>query len=102
MSIITLIILLVLVSLSVSEIPACSTCKDTTCVILPPDDYKNYPCYEGAPVDAAKCFKTDPLLKENATWACGNCASFGYTKYLRQDPLYTEMALWVRTPLPKE
>ncbi len=95
-----LLILVFIFAFSRSEIPVCSTCKGTTCVLLPPDEHKHFPCYEGTPIDTAKCFKTDPLLKDNTTWACGDCASFGRTKYLQQDPIYKEMGLWVY-PLTK-
>ena len=38
------------------DIPPCSTCKDTTCVLLP--RFKNWPCYQGPPKDAALCYNT--------------------------------------------
>jgi hypothetical protein len=54
----------------------------------------NFPCYQGSNADASKCLKTDPLLKEGTTWACGNCTSQGYPNYLQNDPIYKNMELW--------
>lgn len=73
------------------NIEPCFNCKES-CALLPPS---NGPCYQGTPENAAKCFKTDPLLLDNTTWACGECVSFGYETYLQNDPLYKEMELWV-------
>lgn len=67
-------------------------CSDQ-CSLIPPKGSKN-PCYQGTPTDAAKCFQTDPLLASGTTWACGTCSSFGYSKYLRNDPIYTTMELY--------
>tara|TARA_Y100001970_G_C14080790_1_gene774560 strand:- start:415 stop:816 length:402 start_codon:yes stop_codon:yes gene_type:complete len=75
------------------DIPPCSTCKDTTCVLLP--RFKNWPCYQGSPKDAALCYNTDPLLRKATYWRCGECSSYGYKKHIGNDPVYTNMELWV-------
>jgi hypothetical protein len=72
-----------------------SVCKcNGQCSLIPPADKSGYPCYQGSPDDASKCYKTDPLLASGTSWSCGNCTQFGYPTYLRNDPLYTSMELW--------
>lgn len=70
----------------------CTGCADK-CSLIPPAGGK-FPCYQGTPADAAKCFQTDPLLASGTTWACGTCSSFGYPNYLQNDPIYHNMELW--------
>lgn len=36
----------------------------------------------------------DPLLPDGETWVCGTCTDNGYTVYLQNDPIYTNMELW--------
>lgn len=72
----------------------CTCLRDSFCSLLPPKDV-NYPCYQGPLKDAVKCFETDPLLKENTTWACGNCTKYGYPDYKSNDPIYKTMELWL-------
>lgn len=65
------------------------------CIILPPDDSKA-PCYQGSNADTDKCFKTDPLLVDDVTKSCGTCEKFGFSTYIRNDPLYKTMSLYER------
>ncbi len=69
-------------------------CSANPCALVPPPTAGGFPCYEGSIDDAKFCFKTDPLLAPNTTWACGTCTSFGYPTYLRNDPIYVNMGLW--------
>jgi predicted GH43/DUF377 family glycosyl hydrolase len=69
----------------------CVACSDS-CVLVPTS--KKYPCYEGTPKDASVCFETDPLLSEGTTARCGHCTDFGFSNYVRNDPIYTTMELW--------
>jgi hypothetical protein len=79
-----------------TDVP-CHKCvfKGTDCVLLPPKDV-TFPCYQGSPQSAAACFATDPLMDEDTTWECGECADFGFPQYLINDPIYKNMELWVR------
>lgn len=90
-------IFLVLCAFAVAE-NAGTVCKcSDLCSLIPPTTAaSSFPCYQGLPDDAAKCFQTDPLLAAGTTWACGNCTAFGYPNYLRNDPLYTKMELWAK------
>jgi hypothetical protein len=63
-------------------------CADNVCALVPPKDAQ-FPCYQGSNEDASKCFKTDPLLKDGTTWACGTCSTYGYPNYERNDPVMT-------------
>ncbi len=73
----------------------CSTCTDNICILVPPEG-ANFPCYEGTNDDASFCYTSDPLLKDGTTWACGVCKDLGYTKFLHNDPIYKNMALWTK------
>ena len=88
----TILCMALLFILSRMASAACEDCTDS-CVLLPPSG-SSFPCYEGTPADANKCFLTDPLLPDGETFACGVCSNFGYDEYLRQDPIYVNMALW--------
>lgn len=68
-------------------------CEDDVCVIVPPSDSKA-PCYQGSNADTDKCFNTDPLLVDGVTKSCGSCEKFGFSQYLRNDPLYKTMSLY--------
>jgi hypothetical protein len=71
---------------------ACLECG-STCALLPPAD-SSLPCYQGTSEDANFCFNTDILLPKDGTHACGVCSDFGYSSYLRNDPVYRNMELW--------
>jgi hypothetical protein len=89
-------VLMAFIATNISATIAESVCKCSgQCSLIPPADKVGYPCYQGLPDDAAKCYKTDPLLASGTTWSCGNCTQFGYPVYLRNDPLYTSMELWI-------
>lgn len=72
---------------------ACNGCAEN-CSIVPPKDATKYPCYQGLPEDTKDCFNNDIAINDDAIWACGNCADFGYPNYLRNDPVYRKMGLW--------
>jgi hypothetical protein len=72
----------------------CAGCGET-CALVPPAG-SAFPCYEGAPEDAAVCYVTDPLLATGTTWKCSTCMAEGFPVYLRQDPIYPNMGLWTR------
>jgi len=75
------------------EKSACYGCVGT-CAAFPPCTSLSFPCYQGSPKDTANTWRTDVALPYGSTWMCGNCSSFGFTKYLRNDPVYTKMELW--------
>lgn len=85
-----LIALVLTVALAMPSDLVCNGCS-STCSLYSTD---SFPCYEGAPNDAVRCYNTDPLIPAGTVWSCDTCASHGYTVYLRQDPVYTKMALW--------
>mmetsp|Transcript_5173 Transcript_5173/g.7137 ORF Transcript_5173/g.7137 Transcript_5173/m.7137 type:complete len:110 (-) Transcript_5173:1416-1745(-) len=108
----TVVLLLIFLSLAVfaggvslrssNDASPCSTCSDL-CILLPPGGSQlqvgsksSFPCYQGEPDDAAKCFLTDPLLLPGTTWQCGLCTDAGYAVYYGYDPLYTTMQLWMK------
>ena len=73
----------------------CICLRDSFCSLIPPKSASLvFPCYQGLLKDAAKCYETDPLLKDNTTWACGNCTKYGFPDYKNNDPIYTNMELW--------
>jgi hypothetical protein len=69
--------------------------QDDVCVIVPPSDAKA-PCYQGSNSDTDKCYQTDPLLVDGVTKSCGTCEKFGFSTYIRNDPLYKTMSLYER------
>lgn len=81
-------------SLNRGEADPCAGCSGY-CSIVPPAD-SGHPCYEGEVGDAIRCYNTDPLIKDGSVTSCGTCASSGYTDYMRNDPVYRNMALWSR------
>ena len=70
----------------------CSGCTGQ-CSLIPPDTSKN-PCYQGAPEDAAVCYRRDPMMPKGTTWFCGICSDIGFPKYWRNDPVFTTIELW--------
>jgi hypothetical protein len=87
-----LVVLLVSLGNAVRLGSPCNGCTDV-CSLVPPAN-SSFPCYQGTPSDASKCFKTDPLLASGTTWTCETCSAVGYPVYLRNDPIYTSMELW--------
>lgn len=85
--------LLAVCAVSASKMSEPCGCGDDKCTILPPKD-TTAPCYEGSNTDTDNCFATDPLLVDGATKQCGACSDFGYSNYLRNDPLYKSMSLY--------
>ena len=78
---------------------ACDCGGDGLCIIVPPTDSvagNHAPCYQGTPVDTLKTLETDPFLVDGAVAKCGTCPESGFPRYLRNDPIYTSMGLWVR------
>ena len=47
-------------------------------------------------MDTVKTLETDPFLVDGAVAKCGTCADSGFPRFLRNDPIYTSMGLWVR------
>ncbi len=86
------LVIFAIISLSLAVDKVCD-CSTPNCAIIPPAGV-DFPCYQGAPSDATKCYNTDPLFKTGTTWSCGNCTSFGYLTYLKNDPVYKSMELW--------
>ena len=78
-----------------SVISICDCNSNELCSLVPPSTVSAlYPCYQGSPADATKCYQTDPLLQEGTTWNCGNCTDFGFPNYKENDPIYKTMELW--------
>lgn len=76
----------------------CTECTTNVCSILPEPD-STFPCYQGKPVNANMCHKTDPLIHTD-TYVCDTCASQGYSNYLQNDPIYVNMELWSKRNNP--
>ena len=76
---------------------ACLNCT-ATCSILAPTG-SSFPCYQGSPTDANKCYSTDPLISPSSTWVCDTCSTQGFPVYLQNDPVYTNMELWGQSGL---
>jgi len=70
----------------------CNECTGNVCSIIP-EPHETFPCFQGAPKNTNICYKTDPLIHTD-TYVCDTCASQGYSKYLQNDPIYSNMELW--------
>jgi len=81
---------------------ACLNCAGDVCALVPPTSDPNPFCYEGTNSAANDCFNNDIAVSADATPKCGKCSDYGYGKYLRNDPIYTEMGLWSTKSLRSE
>jgi len=69
-------------------------CSEDVCILVPPAG-SSIPCYQGNNNYTTFCYENDVVVRNHTPMCNTKCSYNGYEDYLRNDPVYKNMELWV-------